>query len=605
MSDASSPVLTVDGLRIETAAGEEILDGVSFELLPAEVLGLVGESGCGKTSTALALLGLAREGTRIASGSVVLAGHDLLRLRGEALRRARGARISYVPQDPTAGLNPRHRIGAQIAETLTVHGVERSEASEAVHDFVRRVRLPAERAFLRRYPFELSGGQQQRVAIAMALVAQPLVVVLDEPTTGLDVTTQAHVLDLLRELSRETRTAFVYVTHDLAVVDGLADRVAVMYAGRVVESGPRRRVFNRPAHPYTSLLLASVPRLSYRHRLTGIQGTAPAPGARPVGCFFAPRCPLADERCRKEFPPPVELEPGHLARCFHASEIVAGAPVKMLDEAAASTEPVAMLTVDDLAASYGKGVRRNPVLHGVSFSIADGECLALVGQSGSGKTTIGRCVVGLHRPDAGVVKVRGFTLAPTAAGRSDRERQAIQIVFQNPDRSLNPAQTVAEAILRPLQLFGLSERGAERRQIAELLERVRLPGRMLDRYPRELSGGERQRVAIARALAAAPELLVCDEITSALDVSIQAAVIAILEELRREGLALLFITHNLALVNTIADRVLVLEAGEVREEGETSQVVRSPRHGYTRELLAAAPELGAREESEETVTLSP
>lgn len=591
MSSEGSAVLRVEGLRIETTAGTEILDEVTFDVYPREVFALVGESGCGKTSTALALLGHARPGTRIVAGSVVLDHENMLCRRERDMRRLRGARISYVAQDPTSSLNPRHRVGKQIAETLIVHGVGRREAGEAVRELVGRVHLPRDEAFLKRYPFELSGGQQQRVAIAMALVSKPLAIVLDEPTTGLDVTTQARVLDLLRQLAHETRTAFVYVTHDLAVVDQLADRVAVMYAGRVVESGPRDRVFRYPAHPYTSLLLASVPRLSVRQALTGIAGTAPPPGARPSGCFFAPRCPLADERCSKEFPPSTSSESGHVVRCWNATEIFEHRPggLRKVATARASDD---LLTVEGLFASYGNGASKNAALHGVSFSVPPGECLALVGESGSGKTTLGRCVAGLHRPDAGSIALNGSPLAATAAQRSRAERQTIQIVFQNPERSLNPMETVEEAIARPLRLFAPSDYGSHRDEIAELLERVRLPERAISRYPAALSGGEKQRVAIARALAAKPELLICDEVTSALDVSIQAAIVALLEELRLDGLALVFITHNLALVNSIADHVLVLEAGEVREQGQIEQVIEHPSHEYTRELLAAAPELG-------------
>jgi peptide/nickel transport system ATP-binding protein len=588
---AHDPVLEVEGLRIEMEDGADIVDEVSFSVRRGEVLALVGESGCGKTSTALALLGQARAGTRIAAGSVRLGGIDLLKLSQSALRRARGARVSYVPQDPSSSLNPRHRVGAQIAETLVVHDTPAAQAHEIARALAGRVGLPSDEGFLRRYPFELSGGQQQRVTIAMALAAKPLAVALDEPTTGLDVTTQARVLDLVRELARDTGAAFVYVTHDLAVVDGLADRVAVMYAGRIVESGPRERVFRRPAHPYTVLLLASVPRLSARQGLVGIPGTAPPPGARPTGCFFAPRCPLADEQSHSEFPPRAEVEPEHVVRCWHASELIAHPPEHRPEPDAPAREE-ALLAVDGLIASYGGGAARNVVLHAISLALGKGECLALVGESGSGKTTLGRCVVGLHPPDAGTIWLFGRQLAPIAVKRTQEERRAVQIVFQNPDSSLNPSETVANAIARPLRLFGLAEHGAERTQVAKFLERVRLPARTLDRYPRELSGGEKQRVAIARALAARPSLIVCDEITSSLDVSIQAAIVSLLEELRLDGLALLFITHNLALVNSIADRVLVLEAGVIREEGGIVDVIEHPTDAYTRELLAAAPELG-------------
>lgn len=589
MSDSSDLALRVLDLRIETVGGLEIVGEISFALRRGEVLALVGESGCGKTSIAMALLGHARAGTRIASGSVWLEGTDVLALSERKLRKVRGSKIAYVPQDPTSGLNPRHRIGSQIAETLLVHGTPPKTAFAATRELVKRVRLPDEESFLRRYPFELSGGQQQRVAIAMALVGKPLVAVLDEPTTGLDVTTQASILSLLVELGRELGTAFVYVTHDLAVVDNLAHRVAVLYAGRIVESGPREAVFQRPAHPYSAMLLDSVPRLRIRRELTGIAGTAPAPGARPTGCFFEPRCPIAFEHCKQEFPNLTTVSPGHAVRCWRPRQLVAAGL------SGAGTRPehdhgTPLLSVVDLTASYGRGSNRQTVVQEVSFEIPSGRCLALVGESGSGKTTIGRCVAGLHVPDGGVIRLAGQALASRASERTQSQRQAIQIVFQNPDRSLNPAETIGAAIARPRRLFGLPASG---RVVVDLLERVRLPSSYVDRYPREISGGEKQRVAIARSLAAQPKLLVCDEITSALDVSVQAAIIALLEELQRDGLSLLFITHNLPLVHSFADWVVVLESGQVRESGDSEAIIRNPTHPYTRSLLAAAPELRA------------
>jgi oligopeptide/dipeptide ABC transporter ATP-binding protein len=592
-----SPILRVEGLRVETQAGTEIVQEISLEVGRGEVLSLVGESGCGKTTTALALLGHARPGTRIASGSVWLEGEDVLGMTPQRLRKVRGSRISYVPQDPTSGLSPRHRVGAQIVEALVVHGSGAGAAHAICRELAARVGLPSDREFLRRYPFELSGGQQQRVAIAMALACKPVVVVLDEPTTGLDVTTQAQVLALLRDLGAETGAAFVYVTHDLAVVDNLADRVAVMYSGRIVELGPRGPVLRRPAHPYTTLLICSVPRLAFRQQLVGIAGTAPPPGHRPAGCFFAPRCPLADERCRAEFPPETEVEAAHSVRCWRASELQPAVAARTSRNGRPPARAPALLEAEEVSASFGRGPRCRTVLHGVSLSIRPGECLALVGESGSGKTTLGRCIAGLHRPDSGSVRLNGEPLALWVGDRTQDQRRAIQIVFQNPDRSLNPSETVALAIERPLRLFDQTAPIASRREAAQLLERVRLPVSKLDRYPRELSGGEKQRVAIARALAARPSLLVCDEISSALDVSIQAAIVALLEELRADDLALLFITHNLALVNSVASQVLVLEDGEIREHGSTAEVIERPTHVYTRELIAAVPELGAREET--------
>ena len=450
---------------------------------------------------------------------------------------------------------------------------------------VESVRLPVTREFLRRYPFELSGGQQQRVAIAIALACDPLVIVLDEPTTGLDVTTQARVLELLRVLRHAHGVAFVYVTHDLAVVNELADRVAVMYAGRIVEVGTREDVLQRSAHPYTALLMSAIPRLAARTRLASITGTAPAPGTRGGGCSFAPRCPLAIPTCDERVPDEVVVSASHAARCIRPSQlrvaVSASAPFEQ------RAEPAPLLAVTALRASH----RRTEVLGGVDLAITRGECLALVGESGSGKTTLGRCIAGLHRPDGGSLTLDGAPLAVHARDRTQEQRRAVQIVFQNPDRSLNPARTVADQVSRPLRLFGFSSARAARDGAAELLERVRLPIDKLDHYPRELSGGERQRVAIARALAARPSLLICDEITSALDVSIQAAIVEVLERLREDGLTLLFITHNLALVRSVADQVVVLKAGAVRERGAVAAVIDNPEDQYTRELISAAPDL--------------
>jgi peptide/nickel transport system ATP-binding protein len=582
-------VLDVRGVRIETAAGAEIVGGISFKLHRGEVLALVGESGCGKTSTALALLAHARRGTRIAGGEVVLDGVDLLHSDRRLLRRLRGAAISYVPQDPVSGLNPRRLVGDQVAEPLVVHGADRERAQRTVSDLFAKVNLPNDRAFLRRYPFELSGGQQQRVAIAAALAAEPSVVVLDEPTTGLDVTTQAGILRLLGELARTTRAGFVYVTHDLAVVNHIADRVLVMYAGASVETGPCEVLFGHPAHPYTTALLDSAPNLATARQLVGIAGTAPAPGERPPGCSFAPRCPIAFERCHSEPPPPLAVGDDHLACCWRAGELArTEAVIKLRGHA---RDPHALLSIEDLEASYGSGGRRTAVLHGISLEISPGECLALVGESGSGKSTLGRCIAGLHRPDRGVISLAEAPLAGLASQRTNAQRREIQIIFQNPDRSLNPRETVGKAIWRPLWVFERLSRRDARPRIAELLERVRLRPGMMASFPAELSGGERQRVAIARALAAKPRLLICDEITSSLDVSIQAAIVSLLDELRADDLALLFITHNLALVRSVATKTLVLERGHVRDRGDTDEVIDAASHPYTRALIAAAPDL--------------
>ncbi|MBS1868436.1 MAG: ABC transporter ATP-binding protein [Actinobacteria bacterium] len=585
------PLRVVD-LRIETTSGVEVVDEITFDVGRGEVLALVGESGSGKTSTALAALGYCRPGLKVVRGEVSVKGTVVSALDEGALRAARGAQVSYVPQDPAAALNPRHRIGALLEESLTVHGVEKADAKARCVELLEQVGLPSTDEFRARYPFELSGGQQQRVLIAMAVGCKPSIVVLDEPTTGLDVTTQARILELLRDLSKDHGLSFLYVTHDLAAVDQLADRVAVMYAGRVVEVGPRERVLREPAHPYTALLLASVPRLTVRRGLAAITGSAAPPGERPTGCFFHNRCTLAEERCTSEFPPTSRVTDGWSVRCWNAGIAkVRQPPAETSAPDTTATTP--LLQVRELAASYGRKRQSDQlVVSGVSLDVQRGECVALVGESGSGKSTTARCVAGLHAPVSGTIMLHGEPVAGRAADRARAQTQAIQLVFQNPDRSLNPSSTVAGILQRPLLLFGICGRREVRAVAAQLLERVHLRSRTLDLYPHELSGGEKQRVAIARALAAQPQLLICDEVTSALDVSVQATIVRLFGEFLKDGLSLLFITHNLALVNSIATRTLVMHAGVVKEAGQTAQVIGNPRDPYTRRLVAAAPELG-------------
>jgi peptide/nickel transport system ATP-binding protein len=514
-----SAVLHAVGLTVELPGGRAAVDDVSIAVTAGEILGLVGESGSGKTTLALALLGYARPGCRIVAGSVEVAGTRLTGLDETETRSRRGRVVSYVPQDPASALNPSLRVGDAVRHVAEEHGG--GSGRGRVLQALARVHLPADATFARRYPHELSGGQQQRVTIATALVCEPAAVVMDEPTTGLDVVTQARILEEVERLRTERGIAVVYVSHDLAVVASIADRVAVMYKGRIVEEGGAAQVITSPRHEYTRRLVASIPQL-------------------------------------------VERSSGRIG---------AGA---------------AILSVDGLGAVHG----RVPVVEHVSFELARGACLAIVGESGSGKTTIARCVAGLHAPSAGAIRLDGEQLAARARSRTRQQRRRLQIVFQNPYDSLNPRRRIRDEIARPARLLrGISAADADA-EVARLLERVRLPSRLADRFPGELSGGERQRVAIARALAARPELLVCDEITSALDVSVQATVLELLQELRAElGLSLLFISHDLAVVGTVADDVLVLESGRVRERGSTSQVLSSPQDDYTRRLLDAAPSL--------------
>jgi peptide/nickel transport system ATP-binding protein len=453
------------------------------------------------------------------------------------------------------------------------------------------VLLPSDDAYLRRYPHQLSGGQQQRVGLAMAFACRPPVIVLDEPTTGLDVTTQAHVLTTVRQLCQTHRVAALYVSHDLAVVATLARRVAVMYAGRIVEIGTADQLFQSAGHPYTRRLIGAIPRLTGGRSLVGIPGRAASPGRRPPGCAFAPRCSLRVEQCETAMPPLVMVGPDHEVRCIRAAEVLsgqqsrAGDPVTM-PSVAEGEQPALRLT--DVVASYG----RTEILHSVSLSVAAHECVALVGESGSGKTTVARSIAGLHRDWTGSIALSGTELRRAARQRSGEERRRINYIFQNPYGSLNPRQTIGQIIGQPLRVFGIASGREADQRIGEMLERVSLTAGYARRYPDQLSGGERQRVAIARALVADPTVLICDEVTSALDVSVQAAIVELLGSLQRDlGLAMLFITHNLPLVRSIAQRVLVMSQGVIVEEGDTGQVLTDPRDPYTRQLLANTPSL--------------
>ncbi|HXD66654.1 MAG TPA: ABC transporter ATP-binding protein [Solirubrobacteraceae bacterium] len=592
-SDAAPPpeAVVVRDLKIDLVSnGQDIVDAIAIDVRAGEVLGLVGESGSGKTTVGMALMGYCRPGGRVTGGEILIDGRPLAAMAAGELRRLRGGTVSYIPQDPGTALNPALRIGRQLSEMLEAHKAQTSadERRVRIGQALDEVALPTDEEFLRRYPHQLSGGQQQRVAIAMAFACRPHVIVCDEPTTGLDVTTQARVLETIRDLCRSHHVAAVYVSHDLAVIAELADAVAVMYAGRIVERGPRDAIFAKPRHPYTRKLLRAVPDMEGRRAVVGIAGHAPLPGNRPSGCFFAPRCDLAIDRCHEAFPPPTEFAGGHLVNCYRADEAPAELPTSGETPAAAQAGEV-VLSVVGLNGHYGSA----HVLHDIELEVRRNECVAVVGESGSGKTTLARCISGLHADYTGDVMLGGDRLAESARRRSTEARKQIQYVFQNPYASLNPRRTVGQTIARQLRLFGGGRRETGQR-VAACLERVSLSSAAANRYPDQLSGGERQRVAIARALAAEPALLVCDEVTSALDVSVQAAIVELLRDLRAEtGLSLLFITHNLALIRTIADRVIVMTQGTIVESGATITVFESPSAEYTGKLLANTPTVEA------------
>jgi len=587
--------LEVVDLRVELDYGahEDIVEGIAFRVARGEVLGLVGESGSGKTTVGLAVLGHTRRGARISTGEVRIEGRDILPLPPLERQRLRGVLVSYVPQDPASSLNPALRIGTQLDETLSSHGVgSSSERHARIVETLGEVLLPSDDAFLRRYPHQLSGGQQQRIALAMAFANRPRVIVLDEPTTGLDVTTQAHVLETVRTLCAAHGVAAVYVSHDLAVVATLADRVAVMYGGRLVELGPTGTLFRAAAHPYTRRLVEAIPELSGLHALIGIPGTAPRPGHRPEGCFFAPRCSYAQSQCRLA-PPPLEVvSDGHEVLCIRHADVLrdaTAARIAAVPRAEIEVED-ALVSVRGLDASYGT----RQVLHDVGLVVRPRECLALVGESGSGKTTLARCIAGLHTGFTGEMTFRGRPLLAGARARDADMRREIQYVFQSPYSSLNPRKTITQIIEQPLRHFFSLGGNEGRTRVREALERVQLSPTCLDRYPHQLSGGERQRVAIARALVAEPQLLVCDEVTSALDVSVQAAIIDVLAELQRElHLGLLFVTHNLALIRTLSQEVAVMNEGRIVERGRVDTVLDHPEAEYTRRLLSDTPSLEA------------
>jgi len=602
----SMPVLDIRDLSIGFAsrAGAmlPVLRNIDFQIRRGETVGLVGESGSGKSTLALAAMGYLKAGLQVMGGSVHFGEHEMFSLSRPALESIRGGKVALVPQNAGQSLTPTLRVGRQMLEAVALHSaLQPSEHAHRVTELLRQVRLPEPETIAARYPHELSGGQQQRVAIAMALAGEPDVLLLDEPTTGLDVTTQAHILELLRDINRQTGTAMVYVSHDLGAIARVCDRVVVLYAGEVVLAGTTRQVLLTPAHPYARGLLASIPRLSEASLPAALPGRPPMPGGAGAGCSFVDRCGLAEATCQSSRPPLLALPDGASTRChFHdrTSSLVVTRP-KLSAASAQGAGLAPALTLDGLAISYARANllqqllgRRPDVPHTVAdinLRVGAGETIGLVGESGSGKSSILKAVAGLNPPVAGQLGLGGGdALAPNVDHRPPDHLRRIQLIFQNPDDSLNPRHTVAEILAQPLQLyFGLSGDALQARTV-ELLERVRLGAHYLDRLPSQMSGGEKQRIAIARAFAAEPDIVLCDEVTSALDVSVQAAVLELLNELKRDkGTTYLFVSHDLAVVRALADRVAVLYQGRLCEIGPAAEVYAAPSHPYTEVLLGA------------------
>jgi peptide/nickel transport system ATP-binding protein len=605
MSDAAPPLLSVRNLSVtfRTDGGTvHAVNDVSFDLAEGEALGVVGESGSGKSVTMQALLGLLKSPpARITSGQAFFRGRDLLALPEEEKRRIRWRDIAMVFQDPMTSLNPVLPIGLQLAEALVEHkNASMAEAEGEARAMLELVGIANPAMRMRAYPHQFSGGQLQRIGIAMALICRPALLIADEPTTALDVTIQAQVVELVMRLRRQLGMAIIWITHDLALVAGLADRIAVMYGGGIVEEAATADLFANPTHPYTRGLLASIPsHASAGARLVGIPGAPPNILAPPANCAFAPRCAHAAEVCQSARPALESVGPDHRAACVLWRSLppaVAATPeARAGEQRMMSGKPI--LSVRDLCVHFPirRGILKRQVgavraVDGVSFDVMEGETLALVGESGCGKSTTGRAVLGLTPVTLGEALLDGVDPASPPAELRARRTRTAQMVFQNPYASLNPRLTVGRIVGEGLRAQKQGDRAAQDRRVRELLDMVGLPQRFISRYPFELSGGQRQRVGIARALAAEPRFIVADEPISALDVSIQAQVVNLLDDLKAKlGLTYLFIGHDLSMIRHISDRVAVMYLGRIVEMGRTEAVFGAPAHPYTRALLSAVP----------------
>lgn len=615
MAVEKTPVLAVEQLAVayRTRGGEvEAVRDVSFTIGRGETFGLVGESGCGKSTTAWAIINFLGANGTVKNGRIQFQGQDLLYRSAEELRQLRGDRIAMVYQDPMQSLNPTMRLGDQMREVLTVHQrMDSGEATRRCLAMLERVYMPDPAGIMQRYPHQISGGQQQRVVIAMALLNNPALLIMDEPTTALDVTIEATVLDLINELRRDFDTAILFISHNLGVIARVCDQVGIMYAGELVEQAAVDTLFRNPQHPYTQGLLRCLPRLGAdksSSALYSIRGRVPPPGRRPPGCVFAPRCDYVRELCYQERPELRLLPGGALVRCHFAEEIdpahwVPPAEIEVIPALAGDNwDDRPLLEVVDLQKYYpvqggslrdalGLGEKQSvKALESATFRLAAGQTLGVVGESGSGKSTLVKTIIGLEGSTGGTAEFMGFDITGALSQRHTDLIRELQMVFQNPDSTMNPAYTVGDQIARPLLRFGIVNKQGARRETIRLLEAVRLGEEYYDRLPRQLSGGEKQRVGIARALASRPDLVLCDEPVSALDVSVQAALLNLFLSVQREfGMAMIFISHDLSVVRFLADQIAVMYLGEIVEIGPAEAIYRPPYHPYTEALLSAVP----------------
>ncbi len=607
-----TPVLEVKNLAIsyQTRKAEvPAVRDVSFEIQRGEAHSIVGESGCGKSTIAFGIVNFLGRNGQIVNGQILFQGQDLVGRSPEDLRQIRGDQIAMVYQDPMQALNPSLRLGEQLSEVLTVHrNMPQKEAEERCIAMLRRVYMPDPENVMRRYPHQISGGQQQRVVIAMALLNGPALLIMDEPTTALDVTVEAAVLDLIADLQRDFDTAIMYISHNLGVVARVSTKVGVMYAGELVERASVEEIFLRPHHPYTRGLLRCVPRLGMDKRssyLYPIRGRVPSPANLPPGCIFEPRCDYAREKCRIHKPELRLVDQAHWARCHFAEEIAEKEPrvpdellgqLTARPEGVASAEPI--LAIEDARTYYKAPAKKLfqrekqyiKAVDGVSLEVKKGETLGVVGESGCGKSTLVKTIIGMEEPTGGAFEFLGVDISMPVSKRDLSIIRELQMVFQNPDSTLNPSYTVGNQIARPLRRFKTVPRDQVRDQVIRLLGMMKLGERYFDRLPRQLSGGEKQRVGIARAIAGRPEMLLCDEPVSSLDVSVQAAVLNLLMEIQRElSTTMIFIAHDLSVVRFFCDTIAVMYLGQIAEYGPAEAIYAPPYHPYTEALLSAVP----------------